>query len=218
MNSAQPPNTSDHAYGYPLGPADVLLVTGGGKGIAAKCALAVLGRARPEQDKTLAENLARFAAAGVRCAYVSADVTDETAVRAAEAEAEGKLGKITGFLHGAGTNTPQLISTLDEAAFQRTLAPKLTGAELPLRRIRDRKRVHYPGVELIVEAEFSVENDPYLNEHALHKQKLLPAIMGLEAMAQAAMTLTDSILPPRFENVELARLVSVSDRTVRGVQ
>src|SRR5262249_9432792 len=74
---------------------------------------------------------------------------------------------------------------------------KLAGTELPLRRFLDRKRVHYPGVELIVEAELSAATDPYLDEHALHKQKLLPAVMGLEAMAQAATALTGSTLPPR---------------------
>src|SRR4030095_8130823 len=46
----------------------------------------------------------------------------------AVAEAERELGKVTAFLHGAGTNVPQLISTLDEAAFHRTLSPKIQGA------------------------------------------------------------------------------------------
>ena len=57
------------------GPADVLLVTGGGKGIAAECALALaretgvrlalLGRSRPETDRILADNLERMTASGV---------------------------------------------------------------------------------------------------------------------------------------------------------
>jgi enediyne polyketide synthase len=60
----------------PLEAEDVLLVTGGGKGIAAECALdlalatgarlGLLGRARPENDAVLAGNLARFTAAGAR--------------------------------------------------------------------------------------------------------------------------------------------------------
>ena len=334
--------------GFPVGADDVLLVTGGGKGIAAECALAlaratgvrlaVMSRSKPEADKELAENLARFAAAGVRCWHVSADVTDAEAVRAAVAEAEKKLGAITGVLHGAGMNTPQLISALDPAAFRRTLAPKISGArnvlaaldasrlkmfvtfgsiiaraglrgeadyatanewltalteefqiehphcrclalewsvwsgvgmgerlgrietlmqqgitpipvdegvrifvetlrtpqsavalvvtgrfgepptlrfaqtELPLRRFLDRQRVHYPGVELVVEAELSAESDPYLNDHALQKQKLFPAVMGLEAMAQAAMALTGSNVPPHFEQVELTRPVTLSGK------
>ncbi|HXJ00536.1 MAG TPA: SDR family NAD(P)-dependent oxidoreductase, partial [Micropepsaceae bacterium] len=122
-----------------LGHEDVLLVTGGGKGIAAECALAfaretgvklaILGRSEPQADKELADNLARFAAAGVRSHYARADVSDAQAVRAAVAEVEKTLGKVTGILHGAGVNTPQLIGALDEAAFRRTVLPKISGAK-----------------------------------------------------------------------------------------
>jgi enediyne polyketide synthase len=65
---------------FPAGPEDVLLVTGGGKGIAAECALAfaretgvklaLIGRSDPKSDKELAENLSRMAAAGVRSSRV----------------------------------------------------------------------------------------------------------------------------------------------------
>src|SRR5262249_53871789 len=76
----------------PLGPGDVLLVTGGGKGIAAECArvlaqatgarLVLLGRSDADTDAGLAANLARLAALGVRFRYLTADVTDAEAVRA----------------------------------------------------------------------------------------------------------------------------------------
>ena len=122
----------------PLGPSDVLLVTEGGKGIAAECALslacetgarlALLGRSQPPSDTELAANLQRMAAAGVDFQYESADVTDEEAVRSAVVELEALLGPITAILHGAGTNVPQLIGALDEEAFLRTLAPKVRGA------------------------------------------------------------------------------------------
>ena len=332
----------------PVGPEDVLLVTGGGKGIAAECALAlacetgvrlaILCRSDPETDPELAENLSRMTAAGVSCFYARADVTDAGAVRQAVAAAEKALGPVTAFLHGAGTNTPQLIGALDEAAFRRTVAPKIQGArnvlaaidparlrlfvtfgsiiartglrgeadyatanewltafteefqaahpqcrclalewsvwsgvgmgerlgrieslvqqgimpippdegvkillesvrrpqsgvalvitgrfggpptlklnapELPLRRFLDRKRVYYPGVELIVEAELSMDTDPYLRDHALQKQNLFPAVFGLEAMAQAAMALAGTTAPPVFGQVEWIRPVTVSDQ------
>jgi enediyne polyketide synthase len=328
------------------GPEDVLLVTGGGKGIAAECALAfaretglklaLLGRSDPKSDLELAENLARVAAAGVRYAYVRADVTDAQAVRAAVAEIERTLGRVTAILHGAGANTPRLISALDEAGFRRTVAPKIAGArnvlaavdanklrllatfgsiiartglpgeadyatanewlaeltrefqtrhprcrclalewsvwsgagmgerlgrvesllqqgitpitvdegvrtfcallrqaspavslvvagrfgqpptlkmlepELPLRRFLERKRVFYPGVELVVEAELSLGADPYLADHVVQKQPWLPAVLGLEAMAQAAMALAGSADAPIFENVEFPRPVAVA--------
>jgi enediyne polyketide synthase len=333
---------------FSAGPEDVLLVTGGGKGIAAECALAfaretgvklaLIGRSDPESDKELADNFSRIAAAGVRSGYVRADVTDAAAVRAAVAGIERNLGPVTAILHGAGVNTPQLISALDEAAFRRTVAPKISGArnllaavdakklrllvtfgsiiartglpgeadyaaanewlaaltsefqtrhphcrclalewsvwsgagmgerlgriesllqqgitpitvdegvrtfcallrqpmpavslvvagrfgepptlkmlepELPLRRFLERKRVFYPGVELVVDAALSLDADPYLADHVVQKQPLLPAVLGLEAMAQAAMALAGSADAPVFENVEFLRPVAVSDQ------
>jgi enediyne polyketide synthase len=338
--------------GSPLGREDVLLVTGGGKGIAAECALAfaretgvklaLIGRSDPKTEKELAANFSRFAAAGVQSGYVRADVTDAEAVRAAVAEIERNLGPVTGILHGAGVNTPQLIGSLDEASFQRTAQPKIGGVqnllaavdtkrlrlfvtfgsiiarvgmageadyatanewlaaltrefqsrhprcrclalewsvwsgagmgerlgriealvrqgiapitvddgvrafcgllrqpasastsasaslviagrfgesstlkmiepEMPLRRFLERKRVYYPGVELVVDAELSARADAYLADHVLHKQPLLPAMMGLEAMAQVAMTLSGATNVPVFENIEFSRPVAVPE-------
>jgi len=84
---------------------------------------------------------------------------------------------------------------------------------LPLWRFLERKRVHYPGVELIVDAALSPESDPYLNDHILQTQKLFPAVLGLEAMAQAAMALTGSTQPPMLEEIRLSRPIVVSDAT-----
>jgi enediyne polyketide synthase len=122
----------------PLGPEDVLLVTGGGKGIAAESALALardtgaslalFGRSHPADDGELAANLERMSAAGIHVHYVPVDVTDAEAVRVAIHESEQALGPITAALHGAGTNVPRLLSDLDEEAVRRTLAPKVFGA------------------------------------------------------------------------------------------
>jgi enediyne polyketide synthase len=123
----------------PLGPEDVLLVTGGGKGIGAECALdlakstgaklGLLGRSLPESDPELAANLERMRAAGVEPVYISADVTDPEAVAEAVRRIESALGPVTAILHGAGANTPRPIAALDEASFRRTLAPKVRGLE-----------------------------------------------------------------------------------------
>jgi enediyne polyketide synthase len=123
----------------PLGPGDVLLVSGGGKGITAECALALaqgcgasialLGRSDPLTDAELAANLSRLDAAGVRYSYVRADVTDAGGVAVAVAQATAQLGPVTAVLHGAGHNTPAPLTLLDEAAFRATLAPKIDGLE-----------------------------------------------------------------------------------------
>ncbi|MCP2732006.1 SDR family NAD(P)-dependent oxidoreductase, partial [Symplocastrum sp. BBK-W-15] len=116
---------------------DLLLVTGGGKGIAAESAislaketgirLALLGRSHPNNDTELAANLERMAGLGIQFKYIAADVTNSSAVRGAIAEFEAELGTITAILHGAGTNVPQLLTSLDETAIKRTLAPKVQG-------------------------------------------------------------------------------------------
>ncbi len=121
----------------PLTTEDVLLVTGGGKGIAAECALdlaqasgarlALLGRSAPETDAELAANLERMAAAGVHALYLSADVADPVAVFMAVARVQEELGPVTAVLHGAGANAPRRLADLDEEALMRTLAPKVAG-------------------------------------------------------------------------------------------
>ncbi|MDL4820297.1 type I polyketide synthase [Actinomadura opuntiae] len=126
----------------PLGPDDVLLVTGGGKGITAECALAVaagtgaalavLGRSDPAGDDELAANLRRMADAGARVHYVRADVTDPAQVQAAVAEIGAALGPVTGVLHGAGRNEPAALPNLDADAFRAAIAPKIDGLEAVL--------------------------------------------------------------------------------------
>ena len=122
---------------HPLGDTDVLLVTGGGKGITAECALAVatdsgatlavLGRSDPAQDQELAANLQRMADTGITVRYARADVTDAAAVRSAVDELVAATGPITAVLHGAGRNEPSGLTSLDMATFRRTFAPKIDG-------------------------------------------------------------------------------------------
>ncbi|WP_169944073.1 type I polyketide synthase [Microbispora sp. H11081] len=125
------------AQAQPLGPEDVLLVTGGGKGITAECALAVaedtgaklavLGRSDPAGDAELSATLRRMAEAGVTVRYARADVTDLGQVRRGIAELEAELGQVTAVLHGAGRNEPVGLAGLDADAFRRTFAPKVGG-------------------------------------------------------------------------------------------
>lgn len=129
-----------------LGPEDVILVTGGGKGIAAECALALardtgvklalLGRSHAGDDTELATNLERMAALGIIFRYVAADVVDGEAVRAAVAQIEATLGPVTAILHGAGANLPTLLQDLDAKTFLETLKPKIQGARNLLAAIR----------------------------------------------------------------------------------
>ena len=128
---------ADAPTASPLGSTDVLLVTGGGKGITAECALAMaqdsgaalalMGRANPANDTELSENLGRMRAAGVRFQYAAADVTDPAAVRAAVEALEAELGPVTAVLHGAGRNEPAALANLELEQFTQTLAPQIDG-------------------------------------------------------------------------------------------
>ncbi len=121
----------------PLTDQDVLLVTGGGKGIAAECALALaretgcalllLGRSDPDDDSELAANLERLRTRSVRFDYRVADVTRAEEVRQAIAAATPVLGPVSALLHGAGVNRPRLVADLSREDVAEALAPKVDG-------------------------------------------------------------------------------------------
>jgi enediyne polyketide synthase len=120
-----------------LGADDVLLVTGGGKGIAAEsalqlarasgCRLALLGRSEPQSNEELRKNLARMSEAGVRFTYAAGDVTDRSAVHNAVEKIQKEMGSITVILHGAGTNHPKRLEEITAGDLQRVFAPKIDG-------------------------------------------------------------------------------------------
>lgn len=123
----------------PLTTDDVLVVTGGARGITAECALrltresgarlAVFGLSQPTADDEIVSNLERMKAAGIEFRYYSVDVTDAAATRAVVHEVEKDLGPVTAILHGAARNVPCLIENLNSQAFAETLAPKIRGAQ-----------------------------------------------------------------------------------------
>jgi enediyne polyketide synthase len=122
---------------FELGPEDVVLVTGGGKGIAAECALALaersgcriatIGRHAPDTDPLLAKNLERFAARGVRAMHAAADVTDASSLADAVRSVVDSMGPITVIIHAAAINEPRALRDLTADDLRRTLAPKLAG-------------------------------------------------------------------------------------------
>ena len=135
-------STAGAGVGDALTGDDVLLITGGGKGITAECALAlgqqtgasvgILGRSDPAADAELALNLERMRKAGVKFHYAQADVTALDQVKAAVDEIRRTLGPVTAVLHGSGRNEPQSLTNLEESSFRRTLAPKIAGLEAVL--------------------------------------------------------------------------------------
>ena len=124
-----------HGTASALGADDLLLVSGGGKGITAECALtlacssgcrvALLGRSHPERDEELRNNLQRFRNANVTFEYFPVDLTDEVAVNKAIQRIQAEMGTVTAILHGAGINNPKQLEELTERDLRATLEVKV---------------------------------------------------------------------------------------------
>lgn len=126
-----------------LGPADVILATGGAKGITFElaaglagqtgAAVAVLGSSAPPAEGPegrsgeLERNLQRYSDLGLRHVYLQADVTDLGAVRSAVREVERRLGPVRALLHGAGVTELQRFRDKSRAAFLRCVRVKTRG-------------------------------------------------------------------------------------------
>jgi enediyne polyketide synthase len=129
----------EESLDVPLTPKDVLLVTGGAKGIGAECALSLarhtgvrpllVGRSSLDEDSEVSRNILRFSAAGIPFLYVQCDVTDRRRVTHMLAEKQAHFGKITAVLHAAGSNVPTPLTALSLDHFQRSTAPKVSGLD-----------------------------------------------------------------------------------------
>ena len=126
-----------------LGPDDVVLVSGGAKGITCELALALAQKtnaklaligssplpdasADPQGNEVL-RNLLRFQKLGLRHLYLQADVTDLAAVQEAVHEAERLLGPVTAILHGAGVTFLRLFRDKELDEFLRCVRIKARG-------------------------------------------------------------------------------------------
>ncbi|MBD0347485.1 MAG: polyketide synthase dehydratase domain-containing protein, partial [Coleofasciculus sp. Co-bin14] len=83
------------------------------------------------------------------------------------------------------------------------------GSQLPFWRFLEQPRVHYPGVELVVDADISIFTDHYLDDHVYQGEQIFPGVMGLEAMAQVVMALLDTSELPRLTKVKFSHPVVV---------
>jgi enediyne polyketide synthase len=61
--------------------------------------------------------------------------------------------------------------------------------DLPFRRFLEDPKVYYPAVELVADCDVSAASDPYLDNHVFQGQRLMPGVMALEALSQAASAL-----------------------------
>jgi enediyne polyketide synthase len=138
-----------HPVTYGLRPiawseTDVILITGGAKGIMAECALGVaretgatvvlVGRGRPavagagRDADEIERTLERFRAEGLRHRYCSCDIVDADSLAALVKAIEAEVGAITGVIHGASILRPGRTENLTVEGLLQEVSPKVLGA------------------------------------------------------------------------------------------
>lgn len=87
----------------------------------------------------------------------------------------------------------------------------------PTLRFAEEELVRVPGVEAVLQARLSLGSDPYLDDHRVDGVPMVPAVIGLEAMAQAAMAVTgrDRQEPVSFTDVSLRAPITVGEHEPR---
>ncbi len=123
---------------------DVVVVTGGAKGITAECAVAFaratgayLVLVGTSELESVAGALDRFSAAGCRAVYERCDLTDPEQVHALVASVQQKYGDIRGVIHGAGMNKPRPVEHVSAQAAREETAAKLVGGISLMKALED---------------------------------------------------------------------------------
>ncbi|MBN2348917.1 MAG: SDR family NAD(P)-dependent oxidoreductase [Bacteroidales bacterium] len=115
---------------------DVVLVTGGAKGITAACGLqladtyhckmALVGSSNPSDE--VMETLKHYTEKNLMAKYYSCDVSNPESVKTLIKKVHSELGTITSVIHGAGKNIPRRAEQVTTNMALDEIAPKLIGA------------------------------------------------------------------------------------------
>ncbi|MFI9237430.1 SDR family NAD(P)-dependent oxidoreductase [Streptomyces sp. NPDC053079] len=179
-----------HAPGGPPGLTedDTLLVTGGASGITAwclealtedhRCGYVLMGR-RPGTDDGVRQTLETLRSRGVRADYVSADVRDAAAVRAA---LEPHTGRITGVLHAAGVLGDRPLAEMTAESAAPVIGAKLSGLQHVLDAVGPERLRHLVVFASVAglwgnvrQADYALANEAMVR-HACAAQAAYPAL------------------------------------------
>lgn len=123
-----------------IGPDDVLLISGGARGVTSilartlateGCSMILLGRSNADAvapaGLEIQATLAELREAGARAEYIRCDVTDAAEVVAVVNNVFQRYGRIDGIIHGAGVLRDGFIQLLNIGDFQKVFATKFSG-------------------------------------------------------------------------------------------
>ena len=94
----------------------------------------------------------------------------------------------------ASARVPDRIALHGRVGLQAPPVIAAATGQRPAGRFAEQVIVHYPGVELIVQARLSRQADPYLADYRVDGMPVLPPAMALEALAQAASTVAGQLV------------------------
>ncbi|MDI1246168.1 MAG: SDR family oxidoreductase [Rhodoferax sp.] len=131
----------------------IILITGGGRGIGASCALLAAEQgyavciAYRADEAAAAEVVAAIRTRGGKALAFQADVSDEDAVKALFAHIDTHLGRLTALINNAGILFPQMrVEQMDAARINRLLSTNVTGSFLCAREAVRRMSTRHGGL------------------------------------------------------------------------
>ncbi|MBN1117973.1 MAG: SDR family NAD(P)-dependent oxidoreductase [Bacteroidales bacterium] len=123
---------------FKIGGEDVVLITGGAKGITAECGLELALKYKNKTillgssplssgNKEIYDTLKRYSDNNLTARYYSCDISDSYSLEKIKIKAEKELGKVTMIIHGAGRNVPRLASMVSWEEAVKEISPKVMG-------------------------------------------------------------------------------------------
>lgn len=199
---------------------DVILVSGGAKGITAECAIALgeksgvkmalVGRSAPSGEVT--QTLNRFQSLGLTCRYYTCDIADSESVHNLVHQVAQDLGQITGVIHGAGLNQPRRAEQVSREAAMAEVSPKLLGAHNLLEALSD----HPPKLFLAFSSIIGVTGMPGNAWYAFANESL--AILLSHFQARHPETQTISLAYSIWDEIGMgAKLGSIKHLQKMGI-
>lgn len=213
-----------------LGSDEVVVVTGGAKGVTAQCAFALaretgammvlVGSSPPPErsgDSTgateIAQTLERFRAAGLRCHYRQCDLTRYEDVAAMLTEVREEFGSVDVVVHGAGLNRPRAVATPNQIEVLSEIAPKLLGGMHLLRALQQAPPKMFVAITSII----GVTGMPGNAWYAFANQALHRTLSSFKANHPSIQTL--SVAYGLWDEVGMgAKLGSIERLQKRGVE